>query len=150
MGFSRAIVAGTALGGVAAVGIYVAVAAPASTPAKPTSLSAADSAERAAALSPLPVPVFTRTVTAPCPEPSVLEYGVCVTHVAGPSAIIDPGAPESALTGATGSGSAASTRSSAVGTAVTRGTITDDGERAAEGHEDGDEDHGGEDDRDLG
>lgn len=162
MGLSRAIIAGTVLGGAAATGIYVAVAAPAPAPPKPAAHSAAESAERASALRARPVPTFTKVVAAPCAAPSVLVHGVCVTHVAGrptylPAPAVAPAAPDTSLSDSSDAPAAPAAASPSAGPTGTPSAVTtppaeeDEPEDATqghddEGHEDGDRAHHDEDD----
>lgn len=159
MGFSRAIVAGTVLGGVAATGIYVAVAAPAPSTTTPAARSAAVSPELADALRPRAVPTFTRVVPAPCTAPAVLVAGTCVTHVAGRPTVLPapPAAPAGARQPRTVTAPAAvASPSTPTGTPAATGPsageredadAAEDAEHEGEdpGHEDGEGEHGDDD-----
>ena len=133
MSLSTTIATGTLLGGLLAVGAYVATApsdqVSATVPVAPT-------------YAPVPTPTITQV--ADCVSPAKLEHGACVTHKPGPTVTI-PATPRQGGT-TQAAGPQARTTSPAAPRAVAPTTPTTGGDDEGDDHEDDhdhDGDHGG-------
>lgn len=136
MSLSSTIATGTLVGGLLAVGVYVATG---------PSDQAATKVSVAPSFAPVPTPTVTHL--ADCVKPAKLEKGVCVTHKPGPTVTL-PAARPASSSGGSSAGRTRPAATSPTGPAVGNDTDEHEDDESDEPEDHGDEDDGGDDEDD--